>query len=86
MEIQWRRIELTQVAPKKYKMSLQSETHKGEAEFEIEEDANWIDVAKSLREEYGCDVVVNMPEGSDPKKVHFCFGKKPWKEPVDATL
>lgn len=73
--IQWERIELTAISKTTYQAVFVNGEDRGEAELEIDDpEAHWSEVAKHLRDEYRCPVVVNMPPGSDPERICFDFG------------
>jgi hypothetical protein len=73
-----KKIELTQVNAVQYSAIMYYDDGSiAKGVIDIEEESNWINVARSIQYEYNCDVEVNT--GGDPPKVCFYNGDKPWR-------
>lgn len=61
--------------PSSYRLVFTANKMTGDAIYDKSTDP-WPDVCRAICDEYGCDVMVHMPEGHDPAKILFKGGQE----------
>lgn len=86
--MRWGRITLTQTGPTAFDAVFEGDEGTGEGTLDLTpvdplppgEELTWPDMARAVRDEFGCDVYVKLPDDGDGEPLQVCFlaGAKPW--------